>query len=102
MDLSGVWALIVMLCLFLLSGGPGVTNNISALLPTLAHLLRSTQTVAMETPSLHLIHRLDKETTGVMMLARSAVTARQLHQQFFRREMQKKYWVVTVGEWPNL
>ncbi|XP_071848287.1 pseudouridylate synthase RPUSD4, mitochondrial-like isoform X2 [Apostichopus japonicus] len=79
------------------NGGPGVTNNISALLPTLAHLLRSTQTVAMETPSLHLIHRLDKETTGVMMLARSAVTARQLHQQFFRREMQKKYWVVTVG-----
>ncbi|KAJ8017634.1 Mitochondrial RNA pseudouridine synthase Rpusd4 [Holothuria leucospilota] len=51
----------------------------------------------METPSLHLIHRLDKETTGVMMLARSKVTARELHQLFFQRKVQKKYWVVTVG-----
>lgn len=78
-------------------GGPGVKNNINELLPLLANLLKTQQTVAMETPSLHLIHRLDKETTGVMMLARSKVTARELHQLFFQRKVQKKYWVVTVG-----
>lgn len=84
------------------SGGPGVTNDINALLPTLALLLKGSQTVAMEMPNLHLIHRLDKETTGVMMLARSQVTARWLHQMFFQREVEKKYWAVTVGKTNNL
>jgi len=42
-----------------------------------------------------LVHRLDKETSGVLLLARSADIARKLGRMFQSREMKKIYWAIT-------
>jgi tRNA pseudouridine32 synthase/23S rRNA pseudouridine746 synthase len=43
------------------------------------------------------IHRLDQETSGVLLLARDRDTARHVAQQFERRQVQKKYEAVLAG-----
>ncbi len=43
-----------------------------------------------------LVHRLDKETSGVLLLARSADIARKLGRMFQSREMKKIYWAITA------
>ena len=43
-----------------------------------------------------LVHRLDKETSGVLLMARSAKAVRALGQAFKTRKMRKYYWAITV------
>lgn len=42
-----------------------------------------------------LVHRLDKDTSGVLLLARSADMARKLGKMFQGRDMKKIYWAIT-------
>lgn len=44
-----------------------------------------------------LVHRLDKDTSGVLLLARDGATARQLTAQFRHRDMVKVYWALVAG-----
>src|SRR5204863_2975320 len=44
---------------------------------------------------LAIIHRLDKETSGVIVFSKTAVANRSLTEQFTRREVRKKYVMVT-------
>lgn len=44
-----------------------------------------------------LVHRLDKETSGVLLLAKHPAAAARLTQLFRTREVEKVYWAVTVG-----
>jgi 23S rRNA (cytosine1962-C5)-methyltransferase len=44
---------------------------------------------------LAIIHRLDKETSGVMVFSKTAAANRSLTEQFTRREVQKKYVLLT-------
>jgi 23S rRNA pseudouridine955/2504/2580 synthase len=44
-----------------------------------------------------LVHRLDKDTSGVLLLARSARSAAWLGEAFRRKDARKVYWAVTVG-----
>ena len=46
----------------------------------------------------HLVHRLDKETSGVLVLARSANIAAKLTEAFKTRAVHKVYWAVVAGE----
>ena len=50
---------------------------------------------------LELVHRLDRETSGVLLLAkrRSALTA--LHTQLRNGAVEKRYRVLVMGKWPN-
>lgn len=50
---------------------------------------------------LELVHRLDRETSGLLMLAkkRSALTA--LQEQFRQRETGKTYAALVIGTWPR-
>lgn len=41
-----------------------------------------------------LVHRLDKDTSGVLLLARSAKVAKKLGEQFKSRKMKKIYWAI--------
>ena len=43
-----------------------------------------------------LVHRLDKDTSGVLLLARSADMARRLGKMFQGRDMKKIYWAITA------
>jgi 23S rRNA (cytosine1962-C5)-methyltransferase len=45
--------------------------------------------------SLAIIHRLDKETSGVMVFAKTPAANRSLTEQFTRREVRKKYQLLT-------
>ncbi len=72
-------------------GGPGVHHSIGKLLPKLAQKLNG------DLENLQLIHRLDKETTGVMVVAKNKAAAWKLHGMFKRREVVKKYWMLTKG-----
>ncbi len=44
-----------------------------------------------------LVHRLDKETSGLLLIARHPASAARLGELFRSRDMQKVYWAVTVG-----
>lgn len=44
-----------------------------------------------------LVHRLDRDTSGVLVLARSATAATWLTAAFRRKETRKIYWAATVG-----
>ncbi|GAB4415367.1 MAG: RluA family pseudouridine synthase [Bacteroidia bacterium] len=48
-------------------------------------------------PELRLCHRLDKNTSGVLLMARHAEAYRLLAMQFERREVQKYYHTLTAG-----
>jgi 23S rRNA pseudouridine955/2504/2580 synthase len=43
----------------------------------------------------HLVHRLDRETSGLLLLARNAAVARDLGALFKRRDIRKYYWALT-------
>ncbi|XP_054448785.1 pseudouridylate synthase RPUSD4, mitochondrial [Pteronotus mesoamericanus] len=72
-------------------GGPGVQLCISDVLPILAKMLHG-----HKAEPLHLCHRLDKETTGVMVLAWEKEVAHQVQELFRTRQVTKKYWAVTA------
>ncbi len=44
---------------------------------------------------LHIIHRLDQTTTGVMIFGKSAESAKKYADFFFNRQVKKTYWFVT-------
>lgn len=44
----------------------------------------------------HLVHRLDKDTSGVLLLARNPKVARALGDLFQGRDIRKYYWAITV------
>lgn len=69
-------------------GGSGVTRHVDALLDGLKF-------DAPERP--RLVHRLDKDTSGVLLLARNAGTARRLTHYFRSKQLRKVYWALTVG-----
>ncbi|MDP2438402.1 MAG: RluA family pseudouridine synthase [archaeon] len=48
-------------------------------------------------PGLHLVHRLDRSTTGALMLAKSAVLTGRYMQHFAERRVQKQYLAVVDG-----
>ncbi|XP_040848635.1 mitochondrial RNA pseudouridine synthase RPUSD4 isoform X2 [Ochotona curzoniae] len=73
-------------------GGPGVRLCISDVLPILAKILRG-----HKAEPLHLCHRLDKETTGVMVLTWEKEMAHQVQELFRTRQVTKKYWAITTS-----
>lgn len=44
-----------------------------------------------------LVHRLDKDTSGVLLLARNAAAARSLAAHFRGKDAEKTYWAIVVG-----
>jgi len=48
-----------------------------------------------------LVHRLDKDTSGVMVVAKSARAFQNLQEQFQAREVDKRYLALVWGRWPE-
>ncbi len=66
--------------------GPFVAN-------TLVHIVRT----MLAAPSLDLVHRLDRETSGVCVLARDAATRDHLRRQFSTNGVRKEYLAIVRG-----
>ncbi len=69
-------------------GGTGTERHLDALLDALRF-------GASERP--RLVHRLDKDTSGVLVLARSVAAAARLAAAFRGQDVRKVYWALTVG-----
>ena len=69
-------------------GGSGLSTSVDDLLDAL-------QFDAEERP--RLVHRLDRDTSGVLALARNAKAARHLTEAFRHKDARKVYWAVVVG-----
>lgn len=69
-------------------GGPGIAKHIDGMLDALrfGHEERP-----------RLVHRLDRDTTGVLLLARTPAAAARLAAAFRGRDAEKTYWAVVVG-----
>ena len=69
--------------------------------PTLWHGLRELLRYEIENgASLSLINRLDRDTSGVVLVAKNTPTARTLHKAMMRREVEKEYRAIVWG-WPE-
>jgi len=69
-------------------GGPGITRHLDGLLDALRF-------GAPDRP--RLVHRLDRDTSGVLLLARTPGTAAKLAAAFRGRDVDKTYWAVVAG-----
>lgn len=50
---------------------------------------------------LELVHRLDRETSGVLLLAKKRSALTNLHEQIRDGEPDKRYWTLVHGDWKN-
>jgi 23S rRNA pseudouridine955/2504/2580 synthase len=69
-------------------GGSGLKRHLDAMLDALRFGLPDRP---------RLVHRLDKDTSGVLLLGRSPGSAAKLAELFRGKETKKTYWAVTVG-----
>jgi 23S rRNA pseudouridine955/2504/2580 synthase len=68
-------------------GGPGITRHLDGMLDVLRG----------DGDRPRLVHRLDRDTSGVILLARTAAVAARLAALFRSREVEKTYWAVVAG-----
>lgn len=54
-----------------------------------------------QAPLLELVHRLDRETSGILLIAKKRSALRQLQDQFRERETGKTYLALVKGVWPR-
>ena len=78
---------------------PGVGNYSGTLLNGVAHhLLQQNPDINDENlPRFGLVHRIDKNTTGLIVLAKTAEAASNLARQFFEHTVTRKYLAVVWG-----
>ena len=69
-------------------GGPGIARHLDGMLDALR----------LDSPHRpRLVHRLDRDTSGVLVLARTPGVAAKLAAAFRGRDVQKTYWAVVAG-----
>ncbi len=69
-------------------GGTGTTRHVDGLLDAFC---------GENDPRPRLVHRLDKDTSGVLLIARSAGSAAYFSKRFSGRSARKIYWALVVG-----
>lgn len=69
-------------------GGSGTTRHVDGMLDALKF-------DTGERP--RLVHRIDKDTSGILVLARTQKVARQLTESFRGNDVHKAYWAIVVG-----
>lgn len=67
-------------------GGTSIGRHIDQMLDAIAH---------RDTYRPHLVHRLDRDTSGVLLIARTPKMAAYLTRAFRERDIKKKYWALT-------
>ena len=72
-------------------GGTGTTRHVDGMLEALSG----------RGERLRLVHRLDRDTSGLLIVARTAAVAAHLARAFRRHEVGKLYWALVVGR-PSL
>jgi 23S rRNA pseudouridine955/2504/2580 synthase len=64
-------------------------------------LIESLRQLRPDDRYLELVHRLDRDTSGVIMIARRPAILRELHRQLREDKVDKRYLALVAGSWPN-
>lgn len=70
-------------------GGSGVSNGV----------IESLRASLSDRPSLELAHRLDRSTSGVLVIAKRRSALRSLHESLREGNVQKEYLLLVKGDW---
>ena len=70
-------------------GGSGISHGVIELLRAARPELRD----------LALVHRIDRETSGCLVLAKRRSALRELHEKFRQGQVEKNYLALVVGDW---
>jgi 23S rRNA pseudouridine1911/1915/1917 synthase len=77
------------------SGLRSIPDRYDPDLPSLTQLLKENY------PEIYTVHRLDRETSGALVFAKTAEAHSQLNMQFQNRRVEKWYWLLTTGQPPQ-
>lgn len=77
---------------------PGYGNYSGTLVNALIHHFGELPSANKEEPRPGLVHRLDKNTTGVMVIAKNDHSLTHLAKQFYDRSIQRKYEAIVWGD----
>lgn len=77
---------------------PGHGNYSGTLVNALAYYLNYDDLKDMGDPRLGLVHRIDKETSGLLLVAKTDEAKKNLSAQFFRQETQRLYITLVWGD----
>jgi 23S rRNA pseudouridine955/2504/2580 synthase len=64
-------------------------------------LIESLRQLRPDDRYLELVHRLDRDTSGVIMIARRPAILRELHRQLREDKIDKRYMALVAGSWPK-
>lgn len=79
---------------------PGAGRHDGTLVNAIVHRYRDRDLTGGDPSRPGIVHRLDRETSGLMVIALDEVTHRRLSELFSRREVRKVYQTVVMGELP--
>lgn len=64
-------------------------------------LIEGLRALRPEQKFLELVHRIDRETSGILLVAKKRSALRHLHEQLREKKMQKRYHALVCGAWPD-
>ncbi|WP_075593496.1 23S rRNA pseudouridine(955/2504/2580) synthase RluC [Pseudoalteromonas sp. PAB 2.2] len=62
-------------------------------------LIEALRVLRPEERSLELVHRLDRDTSGCLLISKRRSVLTHLHQQLREKTMEKNYWALVDGQW---
>ncbi len=64
-------------------------------------LIDALRTLRPQVRFMELVHRLDRDTSGCLMIAKKRSALRQMHEDLRHRRIQKSYQALVLGVWPS-
>ena len=64
-------------------------------------LIECLRQIRPEARYLELVHRLDRDTSGLILIAKRAPILRELHRQLREKHIEKRYLALVLGKWPK-
>ncbi len=63
-------------------------------------MIESLRQIRPNAPYLELVHRLDRDTSGLVMVAKKSTVLKKLHHLLRKGEIDKRYLALVLGRWP--
>ncbi len=77
---------------------PGVSNYDGTLINALTYYIEHKSPFKSESSQPHLVHRIDKDTSGILLIAKSELAQTRLAKNFFDHTIDRKYQALVWGE----
>ncbi|WP_244268593.1 RluA family pseudouridine synthase [Buchnera aphidicola] len=76
-------------CGIAVHGGSGISYGV----------IETFRTMRPELKFLELVHRIDKETSGILLLAKKRSILKKMHENFYLKKIKKEYLALLQGHW---